>query len=74
MLEAECRRKVYCLSHTDEYADHHLVIGGALAADIRVIRVSDLTGFTGTLTDLQMDLVVLAILLSIAFSAAQGNT
>ncbi|XP_067289718.1 C-C motif chemokine 27b [Pseudorasbora parva] len=55
-------------------ASSHALIGGALTALIRAIRVSDLAGFWGNLTDLQMDLRVLAILLSITFSAAQGAT
>ncbi len=46
----------------------------SLTALIRVcIRLSDPTGFTADLTDLQMELIVFGILLSVTFSAVQGN-
>ncbi|KAK2870695.1 hypothetical protein Q8A67_023222 [Cirrhinus molitorella] len=50
-------------------------MGGVLTAHIRVcVRVSDPTGFTAHLTDLQMDLIVFGILLSVTFSTVQGVT
>ncbi|XP_016110058.1 C-C motif chemokine 28-like isoform X2 [Sinocyclocheilus grahami] len=47
----------------------------SLTARIRVcIRLSDPTGCTAHLTDLQMELIVFGILLSVTFSTVQGIT